>query len=74
LVALDPSASRYQLSDHASALVQRRRCWRVDRRYEATGTANEADVRAVVEEARAFVDRWVRELWCDGMLRPEVLQ
>ncbi len=35
---------------------------------------SEADVAAVVKEARDFVDSCVVELWCDGALPEDGLQ
>lgn len=72
LIALDPSASRYGLRHLAATLPFRAQHWHVNCRYDATGAAREVDVRAVVEEARRFVDARASELWCDGTLPIEV--
>lgn len=70
LLALDPSASRYGLDGHARELPLRAEHWTADCRYMATGEPSllEGTVAAVVQEARAFVDGRVADLWCDGIL------
>lgn len=70
LLALDPSASRYGFDGHARQLPLRAKHWTADCRYMATGEPRlrEEIVSAVVEEARAFVDSRVADLWCDGAL------
>lgn len=74
LLSLDPSASRYQLAQHSSELPHRHRLWRIERRYDKTGATTESEARAVLEEARRFVDRWTIELWSDGVIDAEELQ
>lgn len=68
LLALDPAASRYGIDEHAARLTERAAHWRVACRYLATGRADEPTVRAVVREARLFVDACVMDLWADGAL------
>jgi hypothetical protein len=74
LLAVDPAASRYGIEDHASSLPLRETHWNVQCRYMATGSASLPNVTVVVAEARAFVDRCVAELWCDGVLPRRSLQ
>jgi hypothetical protein len=81
LLALDPWASRYGLDAHK--LKEREKHWSIDCRYMQTGELDvktgtpklsDEDVAAVVEEARAFVDGCVDDLWCDGTLPEEGLR
>ena len=76
LLALDPSASRYGIDEHSLKLPLRAKHWRLECRYMATGKPEliEKTVGAVVEEARAFVDGCVADLWCDGVLPAESLR
>jgi hypothetical protein len=76
LLALDPSASRYGIDGHASELPHRARHWNLECRYMATGepASIEQMVADVVREARAFVDRCVADLWCDGAVPPGSLR
>lgn len=76
LLALDPSASRYGIDGHTLKLPHRAKHWRVEYRYRATSEPKliEKAVAAVVEEARAFVDDCVAELWSDGALPVESLK
>lgn len=73
LLALDPAAARYELASHASQLPKIRSRWRVECRYLKTGTAKLAEVEDIVEEGRLYIDRWMAELWCDGVVAEEVL-
>jgi hypothetical protein len=70
LLALDPSASRYGIDGHTSKLPHRAKHWHLECRYMATGEPGQIEkaVAAVVEEARAFVDGCVVDLWRDGAL------
>ena len=71
--ALDPVALRSEPFDMAArfpALAN----WRVDCRYERTGTRAEAPAAELVREAREHVDRVTSALWADGRLPAEVLQ
>lgn len=66
-VAIDPIAHRYD------PLCQRGRAdafsaWKVDVRYERTGTRSHAAAEELCVEARAAVDAVVLALWADGRL------
>jgi hypothetical protein len=74
LLALDPAAARYEIANHASQLAKIRSRWRVECRYLKTGTANPSEVDELVKEGRQYVDRWMAELWCDGVVADEVLR
>ncbi len=67
LIALDAHAGRAGVADfdrRFPALAG----WRVERRYDPTGAADEAEARAVVEQARAAVGQTFVTLWLDGRL------
>lgn len=74
LLAIDPSASRYRIEDQHAEVPLHVEHWNVGVRYLMKGQADQARVRALVEEARRFVDRCVTELWCDGALPSEALR
>lgn len=64
-LALDARAHRYDLTDWAArypALAK----WTEGARYEATGTRGQAEVRALLDEAREIVVRIAFALWADG--------
>lgn len=66
-VAIDPIAHRYD------ALCQRGSstafdAWKIDVRYERTGTRSRAEAEALCAEARQAVDAVVLALWADGRL------
>ena len=66
-LALDASARRYLLTgllSEAPALAS----WSPNVRYNATGTAETTETKALVEQSRALVDRIVLALWADGEL------
>jgi len=74
LLACDPAASRYKIDRQVATLPHRAEHWRLESRYMATETADErvaalvVVATLVVEEARAFVDGCVTQLWCDGAI------
>lgn len=71
--ALDPDAFRYEPLDVAirfPALAS----WRVDCRYERSGTRTEGAALNLVREAREHVDGIVSALWADGRLPAEVFE
>jgi len=75
LLAIDPSASRYGIEEHASRLLQRAEHWRPDCRYMATVAPEPlaVTIAPVVSEARAFVDDCILQLWSDGVLPAKTL-
>lgn len=69
--ALDPDAFRYEPLEIATrfpALAS----WRIDCRYERSGTRTEGTAVDLVREARKHVDGIVSALWADGRLPAEV--
>ncbi|MCC6554502.1 MAG: hypothetical protein IT372_16105 [Polyangiaceae bacterium] len=64
-VSLDPLARRYDSLAEAARWTTLAK-WRVDVRYEKTGTRGQPEAKAVTEEAREVVDAVVIALWADG--------
>ena len=67
VMALDPRAQRYGTSmwiDEFPVLGE----WRVQRRYDRTGTVEHETAARMVGAARTIVDRISVQLWADGML------
>jgi hypothetical protein len=67
VVAIDPIAHRYDPCSYRSrhlALAG----WRVDCRYDRTGTKTWDQADALCREARVVVDATVAALWADGRL------
>jgi methionyl-tRNA formyltransferase len=67
VMGLDPKARRYDTSawtDEFPVLTS----WRVQRRYDRTGTVEREDAARMLVAARTIVDRIAVQLWADGML------
>ncbi|HSN96925.1 MAG TPA: hypothetical protein VLS89_01465 [Candidatus Nanopelagicales bacterium] len=71
-LALDPLARRYDPLGSAASRAALAG-WRVDVRYERTGTRQRADAEALCRDAREAVDAVVIALWADGRM-PEKVQ
>jgi methionyl-tRNA formyltransferase len=67
VMGLDPRARRYRTSawaDEFPVLTS----WRVQRRYDRTGTVEREAAARLIAAARTIVDRIAVQLWTDGML------
>lgn len=65
MVALDPIAHRYEPRSYGDR-YPKLAGWKVDCRYDRTGTHERPQVEALCLEARAAVDGTVAALWADG--------
>jgi hypothetical protein len=67
-LALDALAARYDIR-HFSGRYPELRRWRVESRYEPTGTHTAAAARELVNEAAALTYALAAELWMDGRIQ-----
>ncbi len=67
-LAHDPRPRRYGLHRFHLMHPTLERDWKVEQRYDATGTRAPEDVRKAVAEARQSVDDTLFALWADGRI------
>jgi hypothetical protein len=66
-LALDTRAGQYEVRDLAARFPELK-SWRVESRYERTGTRSHAKARVLVKQAAALTYEIAAELWMDGII------
>jgi hypothetical protein len=67
ILAIDPVAHRYDPRSYRARFPALSR-WKVDCRYDRTGTCTQTQAEALCREARTAVDATVAALWADGRI------